>query len=82
VIPALAVTTDERAAIRAFARGDKTSRAAALRSFHAFLARNRGQAPERWPLEMQFMSEIDSPSPDLALRAEYRRKLVESNGGE
>ena len=77
VVPEGQLHAEERETIRRFARGERTLRGAAIEAFHAFLARHRHRPKEAWPVEILFMSEIDNPSPDLALRAAYRKRLQE-----
>lgn len=60
-----------------FAAGERGLRDEALRVFHNVLIRcrtNRSPLP-RGDLHFEFMSEVDSPCPDLALRASYRERL-------
>ena len=56
--------------IRAFALGDETKRLEAIQAHR----RNLG-SPAATSLYMRFMSEIDTPAPDLMLRYDYRRRI-------
>ncbi len=59
--------------IRKFAAGDKTLRDQAV-------AIHRKWIPTigvRGTPEQDFMSEVDNPCPDLLLRGQYRKRLVE-----
>lgn len=68
----------ERDVIERFAGGDETLREEAIRIFRNTLARCRTKHVPipRGDLHFEFMSEIDSPSPDYGLRAQYRERLV------
>lgn len=69
------MTEGEKAVIQAFACGDKTKRDEAI-VIHRRNLRKYGSMP-RDPFE-NFMSEIDNPCPDLALRARYRKQVKEA----
>lgn len=32
---------------------------------------------DKWNIHMKFMSEVDNRSPDLALRSQYRKQLID-----
>lgn len=68
------MTEGEKAIVKAFACGDKTKRDEAI-AIHRDNLRKYGHMP-RDPFE-NFMSEIDNPCPDLALRAKYRKQVKE-----
>ena len=70
------MTEGEKAVIKAFASGDKTKRDEAIAIHRDNLARY-GSMP-RDPFQ-NFMSEIDNPCPDLALRARYRKQVKDSH---
>lgn len=66
------LTEAERTAIRAVASKDKTQLAAARAAFdRAAPAHGINACPE-----LQFMSEVLSPAPDLLLRAQYRAAVL------
>jgi len=69
------MTEGEKAVIKAFACGDKTKRDEAI-AIHRDNLRKYGSMPSD-PFE-NFMSEIDNPCPDLALRAKYRKQVKEA----
>ena len=61
----------EKAIIRAFARGDQKLREQAIEIHRKYLAnRELRNTPEQL-----FMAEVDTPSPDLLLRKKYREAL-------
>ncbi len=62
----------ERQAIRAVAEGDRSQLDYARRAFHR-AAPQHGVAS---CVELQFMSEVLTPVPDLLLRSDYRRALL------
>lgn len=62
----------ERQAIRAVAEGDRSQLDSARRAFHRAAPRH-GVAS---CVELQFMSEVLTPVPDLLLRSNYRRELL------
>jgi hypothetical protein len=70
------MTEGEKAVIKAFACGDKAKRDEAI-AIHRDNLRKYGPMP-RDPFE-NFMSEIDNPCPDLALRARYRKQVKEAH---
>jgi hypothetical protein len=69
------MTEGEKATVQAFANGDKTKRDAAI-TIHRENLRMYGSMP-RDPF-FNFMSEVDNPCPDLALRAKYRKQVKEA----
>jgi hypothetical protein len=62
----------ERQAIRAVADGDRSQLDSARRAFYRAAPRH-GVA---CCIELQFMSEVLTPIPDLLLRSSYRRALL------
>lgn len=62
----------ERQAIRAVAEGDRSQLDCARRAFHRAAPRY-GVAS---CVELQFMSEVLTPVPDLLIRSNYRRALL------
>jgi hypothetical protein len=70
------MTEGEKAVIKAFACGDKTKRDEAI-AIHRDNLCKYGSMP-RDPFE-NFMSEIDNPCPDLALRARYREQVKKAH---
>ncbi len=66
------LSEDERQAIRAVADGDRSQLECARRAFHRAAPRH-GIAS---CVELQFMSEVLTPVPDLLLRSSYRRALL------
>jgi hypothetical protein len=63
----------EKRVIEAFALGNQEFRDAAIEA-HRRECRATNEA--RGTLHMDFMSEVDNPVPDLALRARYRSALL------
>lgn len=70
------LSPDERACIRLFAGGMRSKRRDAVTAYRRGLWRG---VPTNDPF-MRFMAEIDTPTPDLALRAQYREKIVPKGG--
>lgn len=72
-------TDDEKAAIRACAeKSDPALRTQAIAAHRALLARIRlGGSPPYGDPYYEFMREIDTPVPDLGLRARYRKLILE-----
>jgi hypothetical protein len=66
------LTTEERAAIRALAAGDKSQLPVAKAAFDRALPMHGINAC----IELQFMSEVLAPVPDLLLRANYRAAVI------
>ncbi|WP_250511525.1 hypothetical protein [Caballeronia sp. GACF4] len=67
------ILTDlERQAIRAVAAGDRSQLDAARRAFHRAAPHN-GVAS---CVDLQFMSEVLTPVPDLLLRSKYRKEIL------
>lgn len=66
----------------AFEGGKSLLRDLALAVFYRFLRRygdsrrERTEARDPWPVEIQFMSETDNKCPDMALRARYRELVI------
>lgn len=60
-----------------FAAGDLSFREEAIKR-HRIFVHKQGQRPDRnkWPVEQKFMSEVDTPCPDLTLRARYRQAVL------
>lgn len=71
----MAMETADRELIERFAAGETSLREAAIEAFR----RNIPAVGIRGDECMMFMSEIDSPMPDLALRARYRRAVLGSS---
>ena len=69
------MTPSEKLIIRMFAEGNNGFRSKAL-AIHRHYIPILGV---RGTLEQRFMAEIDNPSPDLILRARYRKELLEQN---
>lgn len=67
------LTDSEQVAIRAVASGDKSRLDEARRAFHRAAPRH-GVASG---VELQFMSEVLTPVPDLLLRAKYRKAVLQ-----
>ncbi|MCB4349502.1 hypothetical protein LA345_37445 (plasmid) [Burkholderia vietnamiensis] len=67
------LTDAERTAIRAVAAKDKTQLDAARAAFHRAVAKHGSGAC----VELQFMSEVLSPVPDLLLRSQYRAAVLQ-----
>ena len=67
------MTNEEKSIIRKFARGDMSLRSWAIKIWISHL----GEMQDRDSPEMLFMGEIYNPCPDLALRAGYRKRLVD-----
>lgn len=79
----LSHTDEERTVITEFAgsagKADPALREAAIAAHRALLARSRHGA-ENLPYgdpHFEFMREVDTPMPDLGLRATYRRLVTE-----
>jgi hypothetical protein len=70
------LTDAERQAIRAFAEGDESQIAKAAQAYwgNVFL-----RGPQSC-LELQFMSQVLTPGPDLVLQAKYRKELLSQPG--
>jgi hypothetical protein len=68
------LTSDEKEAIRSFAAGQADLRNECI-AIHRTSVRNHGL--RRGDPFFDFMSEVDSPCPDLTLRAIYRRILLQ-----
>lgn len=66
------MTKDERKTIIDFANGQVSLRKEAIGIFLKYLGVGRYMDIA----EMRFMSEVSNPCPDLALRAKYRKELV------
>lgn len=64
----------EKEIIRRFADGNEACREAAITIYRKYIPHlgAYGSTPE-----MNFMSEVDNPVPDLALRATYRNILLD-----
>ena len=60
-----------------FAAGDSSFREQAIK-IHRIFVQKQGRVPDRnkWPIEHKFMSEVDTPCPDLMLRAMYRKEVL------
>lgn len=65
------MTPEEKALICQFAKGDKSLREKAVKIYRSYLVKT-GRCTD----EMRFMSEVDSPCPDLSLRSIYRKRLI------
>lgn len=63
----------EKQVIRAFAAGYVGLRDQAIRIHRKYVGSDRES------LEQLFMREVDNPSPDLGLRAKFRRELLNNN---
>lgn len=65
----------EKEIIRQFASGSDTLRSSAIEIYRYYIPilGAYGKSPE-----MNFMSEIDNPIPDYALRAHYRKVLLDN----
>lgn len=66
------LTDDERGAIRALAGGDKTQLSAATAAFQRAAPAHGVKSC----VELQYMSEVLAPVPDLSLRATYRKAVL------
>lgn len=66
------MTNGERKTIIDFAKGNALLKKGAIRIF----LENAGLGAYKNTPEMLFMSEVVNPCPDLALRAKYRKELV------
>lgn len=66
----------DKATIEAFAKGDESSRTAAVEAFRRCLLE---EGVVEGPC-MLFMSEVDNPIPDALLRAQYRKMVVSLAG--
>jgi len=64
------MTEEEKKIIRDFAAGEVMLREKAVSIFYKYLREQLHST------EMLFMSEIESPVPDLALRSQFRAQLV------
>lgn len=76
------MTDEDKKAIERFARAHANNprhgelREAAIEAHRRYLG-ERSRHRE-WNLHMKFMSEVDTPVPDYALRAMYRKQLIGS----
>ncbi|AOG03308.1 hypothetical protein [Bosea sp. RAC05] len=68
------MSDQDKATIMAFAAGDHSLRDAAIEAHR----RNIDIVGARGNLHQKFMAEIDTSSPDVAMRASLRRDLVQS----
>jgi len=66
------LSLEEMTVIKKFAEGDTSERDRAIEIYRDFLTRNGGRGKSAF---MNFMSEVDNPVPDLALRNTYRRAV-------
>jgi hypothetical protein len=71
------LSEQECRAIRDYAAGVSINRALVITIFRQHLDEFLTSADP--PLELKFVSELDSPCPDLALRAQYRKLLLEQD---
>jgi len=72
------LSEEEKAAIVAFAAGDNSRRDDAIAAYRRIIT----VAGARGDAFRDFMAEVDNPSPDLALRSAYRRRLLDHAGGD
>ncbi len=68
------MSDQDKATIMAFAAGDHSLRDAAIKAHR----RNIDTVGARGNLHQKFMAEIDTSSPDVAMRASLRRDLLQS----
>jgi len=66
------MTSAEKTTILRFAAGDSGLRNQAIEIYRSCFRAGEGRTSP----EMRFMSEIDTPVPDLALRATARKELI------
>lgn len=79
------LTESDRNTVKKFAEGHDCAREAAIHIFYHFLNQitdaKQNIDREDWPIEMKFMSEVDSPCPDYILKSMYRKQLVDKSPG-
>lgn len=69
------LSTEEKEVIKRFANGDESVRDDAISLYRDFVFRS---GVSRGTPFLNFMSEVDTPVPDLGLRARYREAVCEA----